>query len=76
MDQHLLGGEGIHLTMQGKGIFASRIADLIRRAFKLRMRGEGESNQQPCEGVTDRVNEQGAGGDVTGRDHKIKTNRA
>ena len=33
VDQHLLGREGIHLTKRGKGIFASRIADLIRRAL-------------------------------------------
>ena len=36
------------------------------------MTGEGESNQQPCEGVMDMADEQRAWGDVPGRDHTIK----
>lgn len=32
----------------------------------------GESNQQPCEGVIDRVNKQRQGGAMTGIEHKIK----
>lgn len=32
---------------------------------------EGESNQQPCEGVMDKVRKQRAWGDVTGMEHKI-----
>jgi len=35
------------------------------------MMSEGESNQQSCEGLTDRITEQRAWGDVMGRDHKI-----
>ena len=32
VEQHLLGRDGIHLTKPGKGISASRMADLIRKA--------------------------------------------
>ena len=32
-DQRVLGKDGIHLAKQGKGIFASRMADLVRTAL-------------------------------------------
>lgn len=34
VEQHLLGRDGIHLTKPAKGISASRMADLVRRASK------------------------------------------
>ena len=34
-------------------------------------RDEGESNQQSCEGVMNRMAEQGAWDDLTGKDYKI-----
>ena len=39
--------------------------------FRLRMMGEGESNQQPSEGVTGDIVKQIAWADVVGRDHKF-----
>lgn len=52
-----------------KPFFANRMANLIRKA--LRMTGEREDNQQPCERLMNRVTEEKVWGDVTGRDHKI-----
>ena len=48
-----LEGMGIHPCKQGNSIFASRMSDLIMRAFSYAR--EGESYWQPCKRVMVRV---------------------
>lgn len=45
MGQHLLGRDGILLTEWEKVIFASRMADMVKRHFKLRMTEESELSE-------------------------------
>lgn len=66
-----LGGMGSTSHMQDKGIFVSRMADLVRGALNCEWWGRKTLTKQPCEGVTDRADKQRACSDVTERDHKI-----
>lgn len=54
-----------------RGITGQSVSSKRHRWSAVGMMGKWDRYQQPCEGAIDKVDEQSAWGDVTGRSHKI-----